>query len=111
ELARKESELTKTETERRREGDQKAQAEMDKAQESILESYNAMDPEEISKILTGGTPLEFIPSSEKRLAAVKYASEYIAKMSSRKRAGVLQELGPVWAKAVNNYLEGAYTGN
>jgi len=87
-------------------------AKKEKGMEELLQSFNSMDPEDIIKVLTAGKePVDFLnpkdpqPSTAEQVA--EKVSEYMVKMSARKRAGVLQALSPEWAKLVLPLLEGS----
>ena len=95
--------------ERKNMAEAKAQAmdaKKEQAMADILQSFNSMDAEDIVKVLTAGKEPADLGSLASQQATVKKVSEYMTKMSARKRAGVLQALSADWAQLVVQHLEG-----
>jgi len=88
--------------------DEKKKEKMKKAQAQILQSFNAMEPEDVVNVLTGGkTPQQLTAPGELEATVEKVAS-YLSQMSARQRAGVLQAMAPDLATPVVQHLEGNF---
>lgn len=85
--------------------DDKKKENMKKAQAQMLQSFNAMDPEDVVNVLTGGKTAQQLVAPEERKNAVNKLTSYLSQMSARQRAGVLQALDPELATDVVRNLE------
>lgn len=80
-------------------------AKREQAMNDILQSFNSMDPEDVVKVLTAGREPGELATVKAQNETVQKVSDYVTRMSARKRAGVLQALSADWAQLVVQHLE------